>query len=249
MKKLSTAAILVGGAILASQSAFAGYTANDLYLGFQNQAGSASSNYIINLGAASGIVGGSSVVDLSSDFSLTDFNSVLGSSSSMYAGILGGKQDSISPDVYVTQLRSSLGTPSVAGSTAPSTLTSSDKNSAMAPLGNLNGPAANSGTLDATLSWQNYVEPNNTPSTFLGASGINPDSLSAPSSVLYEDLYYAQGSSAFAYQGYLTLDITGSNPSVTFTPAAVPEPATYALFGMGGLLLFSLRRRLMSKNA
>src|SRR5271155_5515173 len=74
MKKLTIAASLVGGAIMASQSVYGAFTANDLYLGFQNQAGGASSDYIINLGPSSSILGGTSLVDLTSDFSLSDFN-------------------------------------------------------------------------------------------------------------------------------------------------------------------------------
>ncbi|HTQ50230.1 MAG TPA: hypothetical protein VMJ12_05925, partial [Candidatus Acidoferrales bacterium] len=73
MKKITTAAVLFCGAILISQSALGQFVANDLYMGFENQAGGGSSDYIINLGAASGIVGGSSVVDLSTSFSLSDF--------------------------------------------------------------------------------------------------------------------------------------------------------------------------------
>ena len=76
MKKLTTAALLVGGAILASQSAFALPTLvnDDLYLGFQNLNGGGTADYIINLGAASGIVNQSSPVDLSGDFSSSLFN-------------------------------------------------------------------------------------------------------------------------------------------------------------------------------
>ncbi|HUA39332.1 MAG TPA: hypothetical protein VMA35_13150, partial [Candidatus Sulfopaludibacter sp.] len=77
MKKLTRAALVVGGAILTFQSAFAqpSFVQNDLYLGFQNSGGGGSADYIINLGPVSGIVGQSSVVDLSSDFSSSLFNS------------------------------------------------------------------------------------------------------------------------------------------------------------------------------
>ena len=95
MKKITIAAILVGGAFMACQSGFAQtFVANDLYFGFENAANGGTEDYIINLGAASGIVGGSSAVDLSAAFTLADFNAVLGSSSSMFGGVVGGLQSS-----------------------------------------------------------------------------------------------------------------------------------------------------------
>ncbi len=93
MKKLTRAALLVGGAILATQSAFGGLVQNDLYLGFQNSSGGGSADYIINLGAASSIVGQSPVVDLSGAFSSSLFNdsTLQGTSSQIMAGVVGGK--------------------------------------------------------------------------------------------------------------------------------------------------------------
>src|SRR5579859_4493676 len=127
MKYLTTAALLVGGAILASQSGFAQNTfvQNDLYLGFQNSGGGGTADYIINLGAASGIVGQSSVVDLSSDFSLSLFNnsSLQGTSSHIVGGVVGAATSAFNSGtavVYGTALRTSnIGTPALAGSSAP----------------------------------------------------------------------------------------------------------------------------------
>ncbi|HLX96256.1 MAG TPA: PEP-CTERM sorting domain-containing protein [Verrucomicrobiae bacterium] len=256
MKKLITAALLLGGVILASQSAFGQFIGNDLYMGFQNSAGGAASDYIINFGAASGIVGSSSVVDLSSDFSLSDFNSVLGTSSSMFAGVVGGSNGN-PPDLYVTQLRSGgAGTPSVAGSTSPATFYKGDLLVGYSDLSQLTlaAPPAGAGVLDSSKAWVNYVEPTFTVGTFYGDTGINPDSSVSPSTVVYEDLWYDSNSSSsvkqpFTYEGYFTLDLTGGNPSLTFTPAAVPEPATLGLLGGAGLLLLAFRRRLGGKNA
>jgi hypothetical protein len=258
MKKLVMAATLVGGALMASQSAFGQFVANDLYMGFQNQP-SGSSDYIINLGAASGIVGQTSVVDLSSDFSLSDFDSVLGSSSSMFGGVVGGQQGSTA-DVYLTQLRSGgAGTPSVAGSIVSATMSRAADDSAVSTLGQLNltGLGAGQGTLDASKSWEAYVEPANTASTFFGNTGLNPDSSVSPSTVLYEDLWFTtkstlSGSAAYTYEGYFTLDLTGSSPDLTFTGAnvsAVPEPTVFSLLGGAGLLLLSFRRQLSGKIA
>src|SRR5215831_1228064 len=89
-KNLRTAAILIGGAFLVSQTTFAQVSliSDGLYMGFDNQAGGGTSDYIINFGPASGIVGSSVVVNLSSDFSLSNFKSVLGSSTSMFGGVV-----------------------------------------------------------------------------------------------------------------------------------------------------------------
>jgi hypothetical protein len=256
MKKLTIAVLLFGGAILASQSAFGQFIGNDLYMGFQNSAGGAASDYIINLGAASSIVGSSSVVNLSSDFSLSDYNTVLGTSSSMFAGVVGGSNGN-PPDLYATQLRSGgAGVPSVAGSTSPGTFYKGDLLVGYNDLSQLSlvAPPAGSSVLDTTKAWVSYVEPTFANSTFYGDTGINPDSSGSPSTVLYEDLWYNSNSSTslkqpFTYEGYFTLDLTGSSPSLTFTPTAVPEPATLGLLGGAGLLLLAFRRRLGGKNA
>jgi len=253
MNKL-TRALLVCGALAVSHSAFA-VTGNDLYMGFQNQAGGGTEDYIINLGLASGIVGQTSVIDLSGDFSLSDFNAVLGSSSSMFGGVIGANNANNPSDVYLTQLRvgGAGSSPATAGSNVGATMTRSQDNSTFAVLGSLANPAAGTGTLDTSKSWENVVEPTFTTGSFYGQTGINPDSAVSPSTVLYEDLWLTSSSSSvgakpYAYEGYFTLDLTGSQPSLTFTGAnvvtAVPEPATYGLLSGAGLLLLSLRRKL-----
>jgi hypothetical protein len=261
MKKLTRAALLVGGAILASHSAFGQAIGNDLYLGFQNQAGGGTEDYIINLGAASGIVGQSYVVNLSSDFSLSDFDAVLGTSSSMFGGAIGAANTSTSgqantADVFLTQLRSGgAGTPPVAGSSVSQQLSRAQDNTTFANLSTLFSPAAGTGGLDAGKTWESLVDPANGTGSFQSNTGLNPDSAVGASTVLYEDLWETSNSSLsgtkpFSYLGYFTLDLTGSNPSLTFTGAtvSVPEPATYGLLG-AGLLLLALNRRFSGKNA
>jgi hypothetical protein len=241
---------------LASQSAKAQFTADDLYMGFENQVGGGSADYIINLGAASGIVGGSLVVPLSSDFSMANFNSVLGSSSSMFGGVVGGNAAaSPTSDMYLTLLRTSnIGNPSVAGSTLSGTATRSQDSEAVNDLSTLNVSLTPGGTLDSTKTWESDVEPNNAPQSFLGVTGINPDSSVNTSSVLYEDLWYTTsstqtGGKLFTYMGYFTLDLTGGSPSLTFTPQAAPEPGTVAIAGLSALSLLLFRRRFSGKNA
>ena len=254
--KTIAAAILAGGAILASQSGFAQtFVSNDLYLGFQNGAGGGSQDYIVNLGSASSILGSSTTVDLSSQFNVADFNAVLGSSSSLFGGVVGGQQSSGTADLYLTQLRSGgAGTPAVPGSSISSTISRQMINNDVSTLIQVKMPAAGSGILDTTKSWETYVEPAFTSSSFYGASGFNPDSTASHSTVLYEDLWSAangtlSGHSAFTYDGYFTLDVTGSNASLTFTSAAVPEPTNFSLIAGGSLLLFALSRRSTGKHA
>ena len=256
MKKLTTAVFLFCGAVLGSQSAFGQFIGNDLYMGFQNQAGGGSEDYLINLGAASGIVGSSSVVNLSSDFSLSSFNAVLGTSPSLLGGVVAGSNGN-PPDLYVTQLRSGgAGTPSAPGSSSPATFYKGDLLLGYSDLSQLAlvAPAAGTGVLDTTKSWENYVEPNYGPGTFYGDTAINPDSSISSTGVLYEDLWFNNNGSStvkqpFTYEGFFTLDLSGSSPSLTFTPAAVPEPSVLGLLGGTGLLLLTFRRRLGGKNA
>jgi hypothetical protein len=237
MKKSTIAVILVGGAILAAQSAFAqfSFVPDDLYMGFQNQAGSATTDYIINLGAASGIVGSNSVVDLSADFSLTDFDAVLGASPSMFGGVVSGNQNT--PDIYATQLRSGgPGNPAVPGSTMSSTPTRTTDANAASALSQLNGPAAGTtGLLDTTKTWEAYVEPTLSASSFYGNTGVNPDSAIGSGGILYEDLWYNKntkltGGTPWNYEGYFTLNLSGGGPSLTFTPVNAPPALVPPVF-------------------
>jgi hypothetical protein len=259
MKKLTTAALLVGGAMLASQSAFAQptFVNGDLYLGFQNQNGGGSSDYIINLGAASGIVSQSSVVDLSGDISSSLFNapSLQGTSPQILWGVVGANNAGNPSQVWGTLLRTSnIGTPALAGSSAPGGLSTAGDTIVAQQLSNLIAPPAGTGVLDGSKTWENYVEPALSIHSFWGNTGFNPDSSVDTSTVLYEDLWgtsdsSSRGTQPFNYMGYFTLDLTGPSPSLTFTPQAVPEPTVLDLLGGVGLLLLPFRRRLSSKNS
>lgn len=255
---------MVGGAILASQSVFGATTydstPNNLLFGFQNAAGGGTEDYIINLGPASSIVGQTTVVNLSSDFSLSDFNDVLNGSSSMPGGVIGGAttstggNNSSTADVYGTRFRSGgAGNPKVPGSTAPGALTrTQDESSYSAMSGTLATTTAGSGILDTTKSWESQIDPGNVGTTFESVSGISPDSQVTNSVVFYEDLWYTTSSSisggkAFVYQGYFTLDLTGANPVLTFTStniAAALSGPTIATVSKSGSTV-----TVVSKNA
>jgi hypothetical protein len=242
MKKIIkslTAAVVIGGVFAAGQSAFAQSTfiGNDLYMGFQNQGGGQTADYIVNMGPVGNIVGGSSVVPLSSDFSESDFKSAAlqGTNELISCGVVGATNSPTAAnpsDVYVTELRSGgAGNPALAGSTAPAALTKSQDNGAESALTQLNAPASGQGILDTSLSWDSDVT-SLVGSSFVGEIGDNPDSLLTGSGVVYEDLWYttnstvSDGAKPFTYLGYFTVNVTGSSPVVTFTPKAAPAPLT-----------------------
>ena len=234
MKNLVTAAILIGGVLLVTSSAFAQVQliSDDLYMGFENQAGGGSADYVINLGPASPIVGGSTATNLSSFFSLSNFKTVLGTSASMYGGVVAASNGS-PPDLYVTQLRSGgAGTPSVPGSTSPATFYKSDIIGGYNDLTQLTPlPTAGNGLLDNGKAWESFVEPTLSSGSFYGDTGINPDSPVGTNTVLYEDLWFVSNNSnlskkPFTYVGYFTLNLTGLNPSLTFTPTNAPASLT-----------------------
>ncbi|HEY1661132.1 MAG TPA: hypothetical protein VGI03_01825 [Verrucomicrobiae bacterium] len=234
VRNLTTAAALLMGAFFSCQPSFGqssttGVTANNLYMGFQNAGGSGTEDYIINLGAAANIVGGTTVVTLSSDFLAADFNGVLRSSSSAYGGVVGGSNGGSPSDLYVTQLRSGgPGNPAAPGSSLPGQLYRTDDNNAFSDLTTLVVPTtAGTGILDTTKSWETWIEAQPNPQaspSFWEDSGVNPDTAISKTAVFYEDLYYTASSSTFVsapwtYEGYFTINFSGSSPAVTFTPA------------------------------
>ena len=242
MKNLIITASVISGAILTSQSAFGqaygpvyqSYP-NDLVMGFQNQAGGGTQDYIINLGPATNIIGQATVVDLSGDFSRTDFNAVLGSSSSMYGGVLGAQNSSTATAyIYATQLRSGgAGTPSTPGSDLTGEyMDRSDINKVFSDISTLFTPAEGTGGLDTGKTWESLIDPPVNETTgqeapFYQDSGVEPDAAVSTNTVLYEDLWTASSSknsqeNPWTYVGYFTLDLTGANPKLTFTSTNVP---------------------------
>lgn len=247
MKLLTRTAALFVGALMASQAAHAQSTvvANDLYLGFENTAGNGSTaDYIINLGSASSLINSSMpIVDLSGDFSLSAFDSMAlqgtNSAGVIMAGVVGGSDAGHPSDLFLT------------GPVAPGPLTRSQDNGAYTAFTQLNAPAAGVGFLDAGKTWEAYVAPTLNTGSVYGQTGDNPDGLVSASGVLTEDLWETSNSSisgaqSFQYEGYFTLDLTGGSPVLTYT---VPEPSSYMICGLGGILMLALRLRPGRRNA
>jgi hypothetical protein len=233
IKNLAVAMIL-GGTMMGACSVFAQQgtvVAGDLYLGFQNQAGGGTKDYIINLGTTNVIgVGGSTVANLSSSFSLSTFKNaaLLGTNASaIYGGVVGGSSAGNPDEIFVTQTRvGGAGLPSVPGSSVTGKAGLFADNAAYADVSEINGPATGSGgVLDAGKSWETYIEPGAGAGSFFGDTGFQPDTAFNTNSVLYEDLWFSAssgGSQPFSYLGYFTLNLTGGTVSLTFTPVKAP---------------------------
>jgi hypothetical protein len=250
MKQSTKAVILAAGAALISQAAQASFTANDLYLGFSSV--NAPSDYIIDLGQPGAVgVGGLTPVNLSGDFSMPLFSSAFTSGATgVSMGVVGGQnQFPSSYDLFATALRvGGAGNVALPGSDLSHFNHSANSigNSEVTLAGNP-FPTAGNGIVDPTKSWSANVAPTFTAHSFYGASGINPSSAIDGSGVIYEDLWEATSSSPYTYLGYFTLDLSGANPNLTFTPT--PEPTTISLLAGAGLLLLSFRRRFNRTNA
>ncbi len=236
---------------LISQSAQAGTTANDIYLGFFSSG--ASGGYLIDLGQPGVVgIGGSSVVNLSGDFTLSLYNSTFTSGfTGVSMGAVGGQSTFPSSyDLYTTTFRTGgAGVPATPGSDLTGANHSqSTISTAYSALTSVAFPTAGNGVVDASKSWEANVSPTFTASSFYGASGVNPSSAFDGTGVLYEDLWKATPNNAYSYLGYLTMDANQGN--LTFTPAAaVPEPGSISLLAVGAVAWLALARKLNRKTA
>ena len=253
MTNFLKAATVAAGLGLVSISAQAAFTANDLYLGFTSAG--ASGDYLIDLGQPGSVgVGGSSVFNLTGDFSLSLFNATFTSGpTGVSMGVVGGQnQFPSSYNIYATTLRSSgPGNPAFAGSDlSPFNHSQGTIGNAVSALTTVPFPTAGNGVVDGNKSWSGNVSPTFTAGSFYGASGVDPNSTIGATGVLYEDLWKATSTSAYSYLGYFTMDLSGSSPALTFTPSAtpVPEPGTVPLIAIAGVSWLLLARKLHRKN-
>ena len=256
MKKLTQAVVLFVGAIIATQSLQAQdppFVANDLYLGFENSGGGGSADYLVNLGSLSALDSFGPSANLNGYLSEADLTSasLMGTNSgaTLMAGVVGGSSAQNPSSLFVTELRNGAGNAALPGSSSPGSAGVNEDTIAASDLSELSTPAVGSGLLDSGRTWESQVEPTFAAGSLWGDTGINPDSL-VGSGVLYEDLWGTSSSGgvkSFVYEGYFALDIAGVTPTLTFNP--VPEPSSYLLSGVGGILVLLLRFRLSRRNA
>ena len=229
--------------------AHAGFTVNDLYLGFGQS--TASSDYIIDLGQPTSVgAGGSTAVDLSADFSLATFNSIFtGGANGVNMAVVGGNNTFGQFGVYATQPRTGgAGDPAIPGSSISVGHTSSEMSGGAAQVSGIMGsvsgglPTAGNSAVDSTKSYTAIVNTTGQAGNFIGKTGVNPTGTIDNTGVIYEDLYHATTSSAYSYLGFFSFN--ANSGSVTFTPAAapVPEPTTLSILGLGSLGIL-LRRK------
>ena len=256
---LKASGLALAGLLLVTHHGLAQfYVGNDVAVGFNRVdnggAGPQPADYVLNLGNAfsSVGVGGSTVVNLSSHLNLTTFGSTFsgGLASGVSMSAVGGNPLSGSLSLFATAPRLGLGSPNVAGSSTPHTLSSSALTSGASDIASMmNGlglSAGGSTTVAQTSpnSFNTWVL-STTPPSYNSATGIDPRAFgSGP--VLYEDLYHADSSGTFSYTGFLTLD-TGS-ASLTFTPSTIPEPSPLGLICVGLVVFWLLSRAPLRKR-
>jgi hypothetical protein len=239
---------LAGMALVSSAKAQYAPNNNDLLLGFTSA--SHGSDLIIDLGGPSSIgVGGSAPVDLSSDVSLSQLNTLFGSLNNLETGVAGASLGK----VYSTVLRNGAGVASDPNTLTPAPILG---NSSIGTQARLNINTAGSDIISGNQAvvahgdgteWS--VQISGTGGNSMAVNYNNPDTVTPASfnGSVFEDLYVATTASS-TYLGYFTLN---SNAGLSFTPSATvaPEPSSYALFGAAaGLSLLSIRRKLSLKQ-
>jgi hypothetical protein len=254
MKKLYQAALLAAlglGAVSTTQA-----QTSDLLLGFNDAAGpaAAQNDYVVDLG----ISGSTLLANAAANNGTYTFNNIINAStfSTAYsadansltdvaAGIVSGNTSTSPSQLFVTSLtspRSPLSTGEFADSinAAQSSLTGEY---ASTTAGGWTQIIAASPTAAGTES----------SGTSLGAESGNPLGL-LNSGVITLNLYENTETGGlhptvggWVDEGTFTID--ANTGDVTFTTAPVPEPATYGLLAVGGLLILALRRQFVKKNA
>ncbi|MCE0484087.1 MAG: PEP-CTERM sorting domain-containing protein [Methylacidiphilales bacterium] len=265
IKLTSAVAALAFTAILgASSSAHAQANEGDLILGFEST--SSTNVYEVDLGSASQFINPSSsplTFNLStSDLSSTQygFGSSWATSSAVQWGVIGGTG---SPSGIGGVAANTLFTSWNTFSSAPLARTAGNQGTNQSEIDNLyngfntDGAATpgNTGALQtdelASTSPDGFAyHEKNDPNFNFGASFLhsqldyNSDgTTSAPDSATL-DLYELTPTSSGTAPGTLLGEFTlGSNGVLTFTEAAAPEPSSWSLIGLGGLVLALIVRR------
>ncbi len=253
MKKIAKISMLAIGAAMVTQALHAQYNDGDLLIGFA----SSGNDYVIDLGQIPTLAN----TQLGGAIDLNLYNTTFGSSAVSVGVIAGDNSGTFDPagkkTIWTTTLRAGLpATAFVTAGTesAPANISKTQINN-LAPIpGSLQQGVTgvtSGGLIDA---WSETVAQSSTQNGSVignwGAAAGNPMA-SLASQPITLDLWTTSADvtvNHYTYVGDIQIDMTGASASVIFDPAAVPEPATYALLGGGGLLAFVLRRNTKKQN-
>ncbi|HEY0256761.1 MAG TPA: PEP-CTERM sorting domain-containing protein [Candidatus Methylacidiphilales bacterium] len=270
IKLTSAVAALTFTVILATSSARA-QTAGDLIIGFEEPGSGGSANvYEVDLGAATLFLNPSSQTQtfaLSTADLSNYFGSSWASSSLLQFGIIGGTQTSgdltlggttLAKNTLFTSWNTWAAAPAERVSTTQQT-TQLDINALYNDVANVAAPTAGSTVAlpavitDSTdaggIAYQNAHKSNFNFGTGAAKSNLDSNSDGSISAVdnAILDLYELTptdadtGAKPTTLLGTLNLN---SNGNLVFTAAAVPEPSSWSMIGLGALtLVWSLRRR------
>jgi hypothetical protein len=267
--KLTYAALALAITAILGTSAHAQatYNAGDLIIGFQ-QSG-AGNSYEVDLGSVTQFINPSSstltfdlsVSDLSSDF--TSWNSDSQGATSVQWGVIGGSNKSANGDLSLSggvTLPADTLFYTIPGSTAPTEKSSASQQTYLNNIAVLdsqfNGVTTTAGSTSnlqavniASSATGSFAYENGTKDNFGLGGAINTAILTSTSTGPISNalnLYELTPTNADVTQpttllGSFTL---GSDGSLTFDAAAVPEPSTYALMGLStAFLIWRLRRK------
>jgi hypothetical protein len=249
MKRINKMALAAIAATALAASAQAQYNSGDLLLGFTTSA--SHGDLVIDLGSFASLTSGdlntSGHTGFANDAALATALGANGLSlNSLSWGVVGGFSTVPSaPYGIYTTVAHGTAFPTLAQSSIPNAVGDNDTlgNSIGSGKQAITDPTAQNGNSVSEV-WHNsagtaslqvdWIDPTTATSGTFG-TGLN---------YLSEDLYYQAKGAGAVDVGTFTL---GSDGSLTFAATAVPEPATFGLFGGFGLLLLALRRQFARK--
>ena len=273
MKKLtlSLAAVFVGASLLqtvAKAQADIGDNGNpgDLILGFQTTATSPSTASTTNLEVDLGnftdftAVQPGHTLDLSSDFDITDLTSTYGTSpTSLLFGVLGTNQGSgaSANEIFISEPTTVAAPNRSSRCSLFSPITSTTSTMVMVTEPLVRVERIRCLPRRPALRWPRITL--RTP--IFRAVRVAPMAVILPAELrtlfssngseildLY-DIKSGTGTAALLGTLDLTANTTAGTESIIFTAAAVPEPSTYALFGISALVMIIALRRRMALQA
>ena len=257
MNKLITTALLAlaGAALLESSAMAQNFTSGDLLLNFRLTSGSGTtgSDLEVNLGLASAF-NFSQTNQTLAQLNVSDLNTLYGaggtwnSNANLVWSIVGANSSNdlflsdpsatvlttpisstTTPKATISALYTEAGSPQGANSSS-FVVSPTDANSYASVIKNVNSLAGQYPTDYNFVAFE--------PTTEQGVSG------SGTSIDLYEFTpATGKGGSTPATITDLGTFVLGGNGVLTYDPQAVPEPSTYALFGLGALVVVLMRRR------